>query len=72
MPTTPPAVRAPRLADHSADRRMLLTAAMAVVVGVGGVVSAWVLLRLIAVVINLAWFGRLSAAPADIADAQRP
>src|SRR5690242_12332898 len=69
MPASPPAVRAPRLADHSADRRMLLTAAMAVVIGFGGVAAAWVLLRLIAVVINLAWFGTLSAAPADIAQA---
>jgi H+/Cl- antiporter ClcA len=68
-PALPPAVPAPRLADHSADRRMLLLAAMAVVIGFGGVAAAWVLLRLIAVVINLAWFGRLSAAPADIADA---
>ncbi|MGN6269574.1 MAG: chloride channel protein [Sphingomonas sp.] len=69
MPTNPPAVHAPRLADHSADRRMLLTAAMAVVIGFGGVAAAWALLRLIAIVINLAWFGRLSATPANIADA---
>jgi H+/Cl- antiporter ClcA/CBS domain-containing protein len=51
---------APRLADHSADRRMLLLAAMALVVGTGGVVSAWVLIHLIALVTNLAWFGRFS------------
>jgi H+/Cl- antiporter ClcA/CBS domain-containing protein len=68
-PTLPSAVPAPRLADHSADRRMLMLAAMAVVIGIGGVCSAWVLLRLIAIVINLAWFGTLSAAHADIADA---
>jgi len=62
-------VPAPRLADHSADRRMLMLAGMAVVIGFGGAASAWVLLRLIAIVTNLAWFGALSAAPADIADA---
>ncbi|HEU4961991.1 MAG TPA: chloride channel protein [Sphingomonas sp.] len=67
--STTAAAPAPRLADHSADRRMLLLAAMAVVVGFGGVAAAWVLLRLIAIVINLAWFGHFSAAPADIADA---
>ena len=59
----------PRLADHSADRRMLLLAAMAVVIGTGGVGAAWVLLHLIALVTNLAWFGRVSAAPALIVDA---
>ena len=48
---------------------MLMLAAMAVVIGIGGVCSAWVLLRLIAIVINLAWFGTLSAEHADIADA---
>ncbi|TPG43525.1 chloride channel protein [Sphingomonas koreensis] len=60
---------APRLADHSADARMLLLAAMALVVGAGGAGAAWLLIHLIAIVTNLAWFGRLSAAPADIADA---
>lgn len=59
----------PRLADHSADRRMLLLAAMAVVTGTGGVAAAWVLLHLIALVTNLAWFGRISAGPAQIVDA---
>ena len=33
----------PRLADHSADRRMLLLGAMAFVVGTGGAASAWLL-----------------------------
>jgi H+/Cl- antiporter ClcA/CBS domain-containing protein len=50
----------PRLADHSADKRMLLLAAMALVVGTGGVLSAWVLVHLIALVTNIAWFGRFS------------
>ncbi|HVI98823.1 MAG TPA: chloride channel protein [Sphingomonas sp.] len=64
----PVVARAPRLADHSADRRMLLLGGMALVVGTGGAASAWLLLHLIAIVINLAWFGRLSAEPALILD----
>ena len=58
-----------RLADHSADRRMVLLAAMALVVGTGGVFGAWVLLRTIALATNLFWFGRLSADHAEITDA---
>lgn len=57
-----------RLADHSADVRMLLLAAMAIVVGTGGVIAAWVLITLIAIVTNLFWFGRLSIQPAVIVD----
>lgn len=48
---------------------MILLAAMALVVGTGGAFGAWLLLRLIAVATNLFWFGRLSAAPAQITDA---
>ena len=57
------------LGDHSADLRMLMLAAAALVVGTGGALGAWVLLRLIAVATNLFWFARLSAAPVDIAHA---
>jgi len=57
-----------RLADHSADSRMLLLVAMALVVGVGATGGAWFLLRAIALMTNLFWFGRLSAAPAEIVD----
>jgi len=56
------------LADHSVDARMLLLAAMAVVVGSGGAVGAWLLLKMIALATNLFWFGRLSARPALITD----
>jgi CIC family chloride channel protein len=59
----------PRLADHSADWRMLVLAAMALVVGTGGAASAWVLVHLIALVTNFAWFGRVSGAPSQIVDA---
>src|SRR3546814_11734338 len=67
MPATPAA--APKLADHSADRRMLLLAAMALVVGAGGAVGAWALLKLIALATNLFWFGRFSTSHAAITDA---
>jgi H+/Cl- antiporter ClcA/CBS domain-containing protein len=56
------------LADHSADWRMLLLAAAAVIVGSGGAFGAWMLLKAIAVATNLFWFGRLSASPAAITD----
>ena len=48
---------------------MLVLAAMALVTGTGGAVAAWILLHLIALVINLFWFQRISAAPASIVDA---
>ncbi|MDH7637666.1 chloride channel protein [Sphingomonas oryzagri] len=56
------------LGDHSADWRMLLLAAMAIVVGSGGALGAWTILKLIALATNLFWFGRLSAGPALITD----
>jgi len=73
MPASPSvtthAERQRPLADHSADRRMVMLAAASLFVGTCGVFGAWVLLRLIAVATNLFWFGRLSAGPADITDA---
>lgn len=47
---------------------MLLLAAAALIVGSGGAIGAWVLLKAIAIATNLFWFGRLSAAPAQIID----
>jgi H+/Cl- antiporter ClcA/CBS domain-containing protein len=61
----------PRLADHSADRRMLVLAAMALIAGTGGAVAAWAFVHLIALVTNFAWFGRLSGKPTEIVDAGR-
>ncbi|HEY3799238.1 MAG TPA: chloride channel protein [Caulobacteraceae bacterium] len=58
------------LGDFTTDRRMLLLVAMAVVVGAGGAASAWLLLKLIALVSNLVWLGRLSAAPMSFANVQ--
>ena len=60
--------RRPHLADYSADYRMLILAAMAVVAGTGGAFSAWALLKLIALATNLFWYGKLSFAGADIAN----
>ena len=48
---------------------MLILAVMALPVGTGGALGAWVLLKLIAVATNLFWYGRLSAAHAEIAGA---
>jgi len=58
-----------RLADHSADGRMLLLAVMALVVGTGGACGAWVLLKMIEGATNLFWFGRFSVEPVEITDA---
>ena len=56
-----------RLADYSADYRMLLLAAMAAVAGTGGAFSAWVLLKLIAFATNVFWYGNFSFAQGIIA-----
>ena len=70
MSLTPPrAVEGHQLGDHSVDRRMIMLAAMAIVVGTGGALGAWVLVKLIAVATNLFWFGRLSADHSLITDA---
>ena len=76
MPISTPPVSTPaapprrKLADHSADRRMLILAAAALVIGTGGAVGAWVLLKLIALATNLFWFGRASVQPAEIVDSK--
>jgi CIC family chloride channel protein len=58
------------LGDFTMDKRVLLLMAMALVVGSGGVASAWVLLRLITVCTNLAYFHDLSLVPRDLAGAR--
>jgi len=58
------------LGDYSADRRMLILAAMALIVGAASTMSAWLLLKLIALITNIAWFGRLSFATVRIADSR--
>jgi chloride channel protein, CIC family len=59
------------LADFKADRRLLMLLAMALVVGTGGAAAAWVLIRLIALVSNLVWFGRLDPVAISLAHAPR-
>jgi chloride channel protein, CIC family len=56
-----------RLADYSADYRMLILAAMAVVAGTGGAFSAWALLKLINLATNIFWYANFSFASSVIA-----
>ncbi|AMK26110.1 MULTISPECIES: chloride channel protein [Sphingobium] len=58
-----------KLADHSVDRRMIMLAIMALVVGSGGALGAWILVKAIALATNFFWYGRLSAGESSIADA---
>jgi H+/Cl- antiporter ClcA len=53
--------------DFTADRQTLVLIGMALIIGVAGTAAAWGLLRLIALVTNLVWFGRLSVADATLA-----
>ncbi|WP_079211093.1 chloride channel protein [Brucella pituitosa] len=55
-------------ADFSADRRMLVLIAMAMVIGGASTVAAYLLINLIALVGNLAWFGHVSFAPVSLAE----
>jgi H+/Cl- antiporter ClcA len=57
----------PRLGDFTTDRRVLMLVAMAVFVGAGGAVSAWVLLRIIALCTNLVWLQTFSAQSLSLA-----
>ncbi len=59
------------LADFRADPRLLLLAAMALVIGTGGAFAAWVLVKLIALVTNLVWFGAFDTAARSMAAATR-
>jgi H+/Cl- antiporter ClcA/predicted transcriptional regulator len=59
------------LSDFTADRRLLMLAAMALVVGTGGALAAWCLIKLIALTTNVVWFGRFDVATRSLADAVR-
>src|SRR5665213_1238072 len=54
------------LRDFTADRRLLLLAALALVVGTGGAVAAWALLHLIWLATSIAYYGHVSFAPISI------
>ncbi|HEY5225260.1 MAG TPA: chloride channel protein, partial [Methylovirgula sp.] len=64
-PTHRPSV--PPLGDFTTDRRVLLLLLMSIVVGSGGAFGAWILLRLIALVSNLLWFGKFSTVSTSLA-----
>jgi len=55
------------LRDFSTDWRLVLLAAMALVVGTAGAAAAWALLHLIYLVTNLAYYGKWNAVQASIA-----
>src|SRR5262249_3071332 len=52
--------------DFTTEPRVLLLMAIAVVVGTGAIGAAWLLLKLITVATNLAYYGRLTADPLPI------
>jgi CIC family chloride channel protein len=58
------------LRDFTADRRLLVLSAMAVVTGTCGAGAAWVLLKLIALVTNFCYFHTLSAATSYLSHAR--
>ncbi len=60
-----------KLGDFTADRRVLLLIGMALFVGGASAATAWILLKLIALVTNLVWFGRLSVDNIPLADTGR-
>ena len=64
----PVAGHRPSLGDFTTDPRVLILIGMAIIVGAGGTVSAWLLLKLIALVTNLVWFGRFSVLSTSLAD----
>ncbi len=59
------------LSDFTVDRRILLLTGMAVIIGSAAVGAAWVLLALIGLATNLAWFGRFDTALTSLATAPR-
>jgi H+/Cl- antiporter ClcA len=61
-----------RLRDFTADWRLVTLALMALVIGTGAAGAAWLLLKLIALVTNLAYFQRLSVAPVGFSGLHLP
>ncbi|MFN8472362.1 MAG: chloride channel protein [Anaerolineae bacterium] len=57
-----------RLADFTRDVRLLMLSAMALVIGTISAFVAWALVSLISLITNLAYYQRLSLAPASPAD----
>ncbi len=63
----PPLAHKDTLRDFTADSRVLILGGMALVIGSMGAGAAWVLLKLIALFTNLAYFRRVSVAPVNFA-----
>jgi H+/Cl- antiporter ClcA len=59
-----------RLGDFTTDRRVLVLVAMALIVGAGGVLAAWALLKAIAFVTNLVWFHHIGTQASTLANAK--
>lgn len=57
------------LGDFSADRRVLALAGLAAITGTAATATAWILLTLIGLVTNLAWYGRFDTALTSLAGA---
>ncbi|MBB4566405.1 chloride channel protein [Rhizobium leucaenae] len=57
--------------DFTTDKRVLVLAAMALVVGTGGALSAWVLINLIALVTNVVWLFKISVEPLSLGTVAR-
>lgn len=69
-------VKAPRhqprpLGDFTANPRVLILVAMALAIGTAGTFAAFALVKLIALVTQAAWFGRIDATPISLAGAAR-
>ena len=57
--------------DFTTDKRVLLLIGMAIIVGTGGALAAWLLVNLIALVTNAVWFGRVSVEAISFAEVPR-
>ncbi|MBS0529768.1 MAG: chloride channel protein [Proteobacteria bacterium] len=68
MQRSVPANSLPRLGDFTTDRRVLVLVAMAILVGAGGTVTAWLLLRMIALTTNLVWLQTFSVHTLSLAN----
>jgi H+/Cl- antiporter ClcA/CBS domain-containing protein len=72
LPTDSPAPFRDTLRDFTTDRSLLKLTAMALVVGTAGAASAWVLLRLIALITNFVYFQQISAQTVSFAGRHLP
>lgn len=69
-PSVSSARRHDTLRDFTADRRLLVLCAMALVTGASGAAAAWVLLKLIALITNFAYFHVFSSATTYLSHAK--